>query len=179
MWIFGTRKHFKIICNLNIGTLLKLLKRFWQSWGRKGRHGKGRGRNHLFQSSRIVSKYSHHLSLIRLVREQKSRVSKVMFTFKVFLSKYHLVKNQSTFTYCVTFFKELLVGIHDEDSPLNKLRSPRYVVKDVMPIVWEHLTWDWKVGTHFHFHDFRLLIAFSKTKCYRCTTRTMVTKNAH
>ena len=40
-------------------------------------------------------------------------------------------------------------GIYDEDSTLHKLRAPRCVVEDVMPIVWGHLTWDWKVGLHF------------------------------
>jgi len=52
----------------------------------------------------------------RLVREQKKRVGKV-----------------------------LLDGIYDEDSTLHKLRSPRCVVEDVMPIVWEHLSWNWQV----------------------------------
>jgi len=41
--------------------------------------------------------------------------------------------------------KVLLEGIYDEDSTLQKLRSPRCVVEDMMPIVWEHLTWDWQV----------------------------------
>merc|ERR1712179_587395 len=52
----------------------------------------------------------------RLVKEQKNRVSKV-----------------------------LLDGIYDEESPLQKLRAPNNVVKDVMPVVWEYLTWDWEV----------------------------------
>ena len=56
----------------------------------------------------------------RLVREQKKRVGKV-----------------------------LLEGIYDEDSPLHKLRSPNDVVNVAMPIVWEHLTWDWQVGLNF------------------------------
>ena len=47
----------------------------------------------------------------RLVREQRREVSKV-----------------------------LLVGLYkDEGSPLNKLRTPRNVVQDVMPIIWRML----------------------------------------
>ena len=79
--------------------------------------------------------------------------------------------------FSVSTFKVLLDGIYDEDSTLHKLRSPRCVVEDVMPIVWEHLTWDWQVGLNFQFHDCILLIVISKTKYSRCTTRTMVAES--
>ena len=46
-------------------------------------------------------------------------------------------------------FKVLLEGCHDKDSPLHKLSAPNNVVKDVMPIVWEYLTWDWQVSLYF------------------------------
>ena len=46
--------------------------------------------------------------------------------------------------------KVLLDGVYDEDSLLHALRAPNNVVKDVMPIVWEYLTWDWQVGLEHH-----------------------------
>ena len=64
--------------------------------------------------------------------------------------------------FSVSTFKVLLDGIYDEDSTLHKLRSPRCVVEDVMPIVWEHLTWDWQVRTSF---CWRLNCPVSTTYC--------------
>ena len=46
--------------------------------------------------------------------------------------------------------KVLLDGVYDEDSLLHTLRAPNNVVEDVMPIVWEYLTWDWQVGLEHH-----------------------------
>ena len=46
-------------------------------------------------------------------------------------------------------FKVLLEGFHDKDSPLHKLSAPNNVVKDVMEIVWEYLTFDWQVSMYF------------------------------
>ena len=59
----------------------------------------------------VEAKQSRREKRERLVREQRRAVSKV-----------------------------LLVGLYkDEGSPLNKLRTPRNVVQDVMPIIWRML----------------------------------------
>ena len=42
-----------------------------------------------------------------------------------------------------------LEGFHDKNSPFHKLSAPNNVVKDVMPIVWEYLTFDWQVSMYF------------------------------
>ena len=106
--------------------------------------------------------------MLRLVREQKNRVGKVYFAFlRVFkisfcqepINLYLLLCN---FFFSISTFKVLLEGIYDEDSTLHKLRSPRCVVEDVMPIVWEHLTWGWKVRTSF---CWRLNCPVSTTYC--------------
>ena len=46
-------------------------------------------------------------------------------------------------------YKVLLEGLHDKDSPLQKLNAPNNLVKDVKPIVWEYLTRDWQVSMYF------------------------------
>ena len=46
-------------------------------------------------------------------------------------------------------YKVLLEGLHDKDSPLQKLNAPNNLVKDVKPIVWEYLTQDWQVSMYF------------------------------
>ena len=55
------------------------------------------------------------------------------------------------FQYCpralITQFKVLLVGLYkDQETPLKRLRAPNNVVRDVVPIVWDYLTWRWQVG---------------------------------
>ena len=81
-WI-GIRKHFKIICNMNKGKAPGgLPMKLWQSWGRQGRRGRGRGGKFfkslqkLFQGEILAIVI---ICLLRLVREQKNRVSKVAF----------------------------------------------------------------------------------------------------
>ena len=81
-WI-GIRKYFKIICNMNKGKApVGLPMKLWQSWGRQGRRGRGRGGKFfkslqkLFQGEILAIVI---ICLLRLVREQKNRVSKVAF----------------------------------------------------------------------------------------------------
>ena len=46
----------------------------------------------------------------------------------------------------ISLCKVLLVGLFkDQGSPLKMLRSPRMVVQDVMPIIWQKITYNWQV----------------------------------
>ena len=98
------------------------------------------------------------ICLLRLVREQKNRVSKVAFMESIIWKQLGSHKNffwpqiTSTLISCAYLqqllkdIKVLLDGVYDEDSLLHALRAPNNVVEDVMPIVWEYLIWDWQVG---------------------------------
>ena len=71
-------------------------------------------------------------------------------------------KREGTFITCLNFYisnwftqcRPILMagnleGFHDKNSPFHKLSAPNNVVKDVMPIVWEYLTFDWQVSKYF------------------------------
>ena len=68
-----------------------------------------------------------------------------------FANKLYLPSLLCLFQYCpralITQFKVLLVGLYkDQETPLKRLRAPNNVVRDVVPIVWDYLTWRWQVG---------------------------------
>ena len=91
------------------------------------------------------------------MREQKNRVSKVVFMDTTWISHENCCHQiTSTFILCaypqklLKNVKVLLDGVYDEDSLLHTLRAPNNVVEDVMPIVWEYLTRDWQVGLEHH-----------------------------
>ena len=94
---------------------------------------------------------------LRLVREQKNRVSKVVFMDTTWIS-HENCRHQITSTFILCAYpqkllknvKVLLDGVYDEDSLLHTLRAPNNVVEDVMPIVWVYLTRDWQVGLEHH-----------------------------
>ena len=71
----------------------------------------------------------------------------------IYISTLNLWLLRDIFSF-ISNFQVLLDGIYDEESHLQKLRAPNNVVKDVMPIVWEYLTWDWEVGLSDHFLPF-------------------------
>ena len=107
------------------------------------------------------------VTIFLLLREQKNRVAKVKFALSenfqnIILSRTRQPVPVVQLFFSISTFKVLLEGIYDEDSTLHKLRSPRCVVEDVMPIVWEHLTWDWQVRTSF---CWRLNCPVSTTYC--------------
>ena len=62
-----------------------------------------------------------------------------------------LIKFVASIHFCFCPFyptccKVLLVGLYkDQGSPLKMLRSPRMVVQDVMPIIWQKITYNWQV----------------------------------
>ena len=71
--------------------------------------------------------------------EQGPCANKILFTFIALLipmlsqSSHNIIQGSSGWD-------------QDQETPLKRLWTPNNVVRDVMPIVWDYLTWRWQVG---------------------------------